>query len=138
MTLSRPRFAMLFTAFLAGAAPATAADGIVTARGWQQIDYAESGYCRAEVRGNGQFYRIAGEGFAPGSDVHVTLFNDAAHTVDGRAKPLDYVMPTDSDGSLNRYYIPFVPNRQGGYVSVSLDGSDCSLLLGFGWERRQP
>ena len=36
--------------------PALALDEIVDERGWTQVDFAESGECRAEVRGNGQFY----------------------------------------------------------------------------------
>ncbi len=111
--------------------PAGAFDEIVTARGWAQVDYAEDGACRAEVRGNGQFYRIAGEGVRPGEVVELRLHN-------ADIKPIAYPVVANGDGAWRDFYVPFLWHREGGIVQVELASATCSLNLSFAWARRRP
>jgi hypothetical protein len=117
-------------AILALAGPAAAFDELVDARGWQQVDYAENGACRAEVRGNGQFYRIAGEGVRPGEVVRFYLQNEGV-------KPIEYSRTANGDGAWREFYIPFVWHRDGGTVRVTLASESCTLDLSFEWARRR-
>lgn len=110
--------------------PALALDEIVHERGWAQVDYAESGECRAEVRGNGQFYRIAGAGLRPGEVVSFHLEN-------ADIRPVEYRVVADSDGAWRQFYVPFLWHRDGGTVSVDLQSASCALNLSFDWERRR-
>ena len=119
------------TAVLALSGPAAAFDEIVGARGWEQVDYAENGACRAEVRGNGRFYRIAGEGVRPGEVVRFHLQNE-------NLGPVDYRVVANGDGAWREFYIPFTWHRDGGTVNVSLASESCSLSLSFAWQRQQP
>jgi hypothetical protein len=123
------RWALLGTA-VALAGPAAALDEIVAARGWSQVDYAEQDKCRAEVRTNGQFYRIAGAGFAPGE---AALF----HLVNADVRPVEYRVVADSDGAWRKFYVPFLWHRDRGTVTVDLQGANCSLELSFDWTRRR-
>ena len=111
--------------------PALALDEIVAEHGWAQVDYAEDGECRAEVRGNGQFYRIAGEGLRPGEVVSFHLEN-------ADIKPVEYRVVANSDGAWRQFYVPFLWHRDGGTVSVDLQSATCALSLSFDWERRRP
>ena len=111
--------------------PAIAWDEIVAQRGWAQIDYTEDGECRAEVRGNGQFYRIAGAGLEPGEVVSFHLEN-------ADIKPVEYRIVADPDGAWRQFYVPFLWHRDGGTVSVDLESASCSLNLSFDWARRRP
>jgi hypothetical protein len=124
------RIGLVATALLALTGPAVALDEIVTARGWQQVDYAESGQCRAEVRGNGQFYRIAGQGQRPGEEVRVHLQN-------ADLKPIEYREVADGDGRWREFYVPFVWHLEGGIVQVDLASESCRLNLSFAWARRR-
>jgi hypothetical protein len=117
-------------ALLALSASAGALDELVTARGWTQVDYAEDGACRAEVRGNGQFYRIAGEGLQPGEVVRLRLQN-------ADIKPIEYRIVTNGDGAWRNFYVPFVWHLEGGIVNVTLAGETCRLNLSFAWARRR-
>ena len=111
--------------------PASAWDEIVAQRGWAQVDYTEAGNCRAEVRSNGQFYRIAGAGLEPGEVV-------SFHLANGDVKPVEYRIVADSDGAWRKFYVPFLWHRDGGTVVVDLDSASCNLALSFDWERRKP
>ena len=111
--------------------PALALDEIVDERGWTQVDFAESGECRAEVRGNGQFYRIAGTGLRPGEVVSFHLEN-------ADVRPVEYRLIANSDGAWRQFYVPFLWHREGGTVRVDLQSATCALSLSFGWERRRP
>jgi hypothetical protein len=111
--------------------PAVALDEIVAQRGWAQVDYTEAGPCRAEVRSNGQFYRIAGAGLEPGEVVSFHLANEDV-------RPVEYRIVADSDGAWRQFYVPFLWHRDGGTVVVDLDSASCSLGLSFDWERRKP
>ena len=111
--------------------PALALDEIVDERGWTQVDFAESGECRAEVRGNGQFYRIAGTGLRPGEVVSFPLEN-------ADVRPVEYRLIANSDGAWRQFYVPFLWHREGGTVRVDLQSATCTLSLSFGWERRRP
>jgi len=121
---------------LAGAAvlslsgSALALDEIVAKRGWQQVDYAEDGACRAEVRGNGQFYRIAGQGLAPGEVVRFHLQNEDI-------RPVEYRIVANGDGAWREFYVPFVWHLEGGIVRVNLASETCTLDLSFAWARRR-
>lgn len=115
---------------LALSGPAGALDEIVTARGWSQVDYAEDGACRAEVRGNGQFYRIAGQGVRPGEVVRLRLQNAGI-------KPIEYSIVANDDGAWRNFYVPFVWRLEGGTVEVGLASETCSLNLSFDWARRR-
>jgi hypothetical protein len=108
--------------------PAQALDEIVTARGWRQVDYAENRTCRAEVRGNGKTYRIAGSGFAPGEPVDIRLAN-------ANLKALEYRDMANGDGDWRRFYVPFLWNTPGGLVTVTVTTPRCRLALDFTWER---
>ena len=110
--------------------PAGAWDEIVYQRGWQQVDYAEDGACRAEVRGNGQFYRIAQAGLRPGEVVYFYLANEDV-------KPVEYRLVADSDGAWRQFYVPFLWNRDGGTVFVELESASCTQRLAFDWVRRR-
>ena len=111
--------------------PAAALDEIVTMRGWQQVDYAERGVCRAEVRGNGQVYRIAGQGQRPGEAVRLYVQN-------ADIEPIEYRVVANGDGRWREFYVPFVWHREGGVVQVALASQSCSLNLSFDWARRRP
>ena len=74
----------LLAVLLALAGPAVALDDIVYSRGWTQVDYVQGGGCRAEVRGNGQFYRIAQAGMAPREVVFFQLENEDIKPVERR------------------------------------------------------
>lgn len=115
---------------LALSGPAGALDEIVTARGWAQVDYAEDGDCRAEVRGNGQFYRIAGQGLQPGEVVGMRLQNEDI-------RPIERRIAANGDGAWREFYVPFLWNREGGLVQVALASETCSLNLSFAWARRR-
>jgi hypothetical protein len=115
---------------------AAAVDDITLARRWQLVDQVDAGDCRAEIIGNGQFYRISGLGFRPEERVDYRLVNDAVEELNGRIPPVEYRLKARADGSLQQFYIPFVPNRTGGRVAVSLTSASCSLQLGFTWQRR--
>ncbi len=122
-------FATLGVALGTLSGSASAWDEIVAARGWTQVDYTEDAGCRAEVRGNGQFYRIAGAGFVSGEEVRFYLQNEDI-------KPVEYVIVADADGAWRKFYVPFLWHRSGGRVTVALDGASCSLDLSFDWTRR--
>ena len=111
--------------------PAVALDEIVAQRGWTQVDYAEQGDCRAEVRTNGPFYRIAGTGLAPGEAV-------GFHLVNADVRPVDYRVVADSDGAWRQFYVPVLWHRDGGTVAVDLQSASCRLELSFEWTRRRP
>jgi hypothetical protein len=118
-------------AILSLSGSAVALDEIVAKRGWQQVDYAEDGDCRAEVRGNGQFYRIAGQGLEPGEVVRFHLQNEDI-------RPVEYRIVANGDGAWREFYVPFVWHLEGGIVRVDLDSASCSLNLAFAWARRRP
>ena len=115
---------------LAFSGPAGALDEIVNARGWTQVDYAEDGACRAEVRGNGQFYRVAGQGLQPGEVVRLRLQNEDI-------RPIEYRITANGDGAWRNFYVPFLWNREGGIVQVDLASASCTLNLSFAWARRR-
>lgn len=115
---------------LALSGPAGALDEIVSARGWSQVDYAEDGECRAEVRGNGQFYRIAGQGLEPGEVVRLRLQNEDI-------RPVEHRIVADGDGAWRDFYVPFVWHLEGGIVQVDLASETCRLNLSFAWARRR-
>jgi hypothetical protein len=126
---------MLRLVLLGGAAaalsgPAGAWDEIVTERGWQQVDYTEDGDCRAEVKGNGQFYRIAQAGLRPGEVVHFYLANEDI-------RPVEYRLVADDDGAWRQFYVPFLWHRDGGTVFVELTSASCRQTLTFDWTRRR-
>jgi len=123
------RMGLVGLAIAALSGPAGAWDEIVTARGWQQVDYVEDGDCRAEVRTNGQFYRIAQEGLQPGEEVHFYLANEDI-------KPVQYRFVANEDGAWREFYVPFLWNRDGGTVFVELQSESCSQRLVFDWKRR--
>lgn len=114
---------------LAATGSATATDEIVWKRGWPVVARTESEECRAEVRGNGRFYRIAGTGMAPGERLRFHLTNEDI-------RPLDYTVIADQSGSWSRYYLPFLWNRVGGTVSVDIESASCRLGLSFEWTRQ--
>ena len=124
------RIALVGAAAVTLSGPASAWDEIVTARGWQQVDYAEDGDCRAEVRTNGQFYRIAQQGLAPGEVVHFYLANEDV-------KPVEYRFAANEDGAWRQFYVPFMWNYEGGTVFVELESASCSQRLVFDWTRRR-
>ena len=117
-------------AILSLSGSAVALDEIVAKRGWQQVDYAEDGDCRAEVRGNGQFYRIAGQGLEPGEVVRFHLQNEDI-------RPVEYRIVANGDGAWREFYVPFVWHLEGGIVRVDLDSASCNLNLAFAWTRRR-
>jgi len=121
----------LLAAALSLTGPAAALDEIVAARGWSQVDYAEDGDCRAEVRTNGQFYRIAGQGVRPGEVIDFQLRN-------ADVRPVEYRIAANSDGAWRKFYVPFLWGRDGGTVSIDLQSASCDLDLTFEWSRRQP
>jgi hypothetical protein len=110
---------------------ALARDGIILQRGWAQVDYVEddAGECRAEVKTNGKFYRIAGAGWAPGETVYFHLQNEDV-------RPVEYRLTVDGDGNLVQYYIPFMWGRRGGTVTVDLASASCQANLAFDWVRQ--
>ena len=109
--------------------PAVALDEIVAQRGWSQVDYAEAGDCRAEVRTNGHFYRIAQNGLRPGEVVRFRLRNSDV-------RPIEYRRVADSDGAWREFYVPFLWHRDGGTVQVELQSASCPQTLSFVWRRR--
>ena len=98
--------------------------------GWVQVDYAQDGECRAEVRTNGQFYRIAQQGLAPGEAVHFYLANE-------EVRPVEYDFTANEDGAWREFYVPFLWDRDGGTVFVELTSASCSQRLIFDWARRR-
>ncbi len=122
---------MLLAAATFGAlsGPAAAVDEIVAERGWQRVAFAEGVDCRAEVRGNGQIYRIAGAGLRPGEAVRFRLAN-------ADIRPIEYRIVADANGGWVKFYMPFLWNRSGGTVTVELESASCSLGLAFDWARQ--
>jgi hypothetical protein len=131
MSSSTVRLGLAGLAALTLTGPAVALDEIVGARGWAQVDYAEIGDCRAEVRGNGQFYRIAGQGLQPGEVVRFHLQN-------ADLEPVEYRIAANPNGAWRKFYVPFLWGRQGGTVSVDLESASCDLNLSFQWSRLRP
>lgn len=131
MPLTTVRLVLAAFAAVALTGPATALDEIVAQRGWTQIDYAEDGDCRAEVRTNGQFYRIAGQGVQPGEVVTFQLRN-------ADIRPVARRIAANADGAWREFYVPFLWGRDGGTVSVDLQSLSCELELSFEWSRRRP
>lgn len=127
-------------ACLAALAPvtATAVDELTVARGWTRVDEAESANCRAVLIGNGQFYRVSAFGLRGEEPVSFSVLNSAVDDVNGRIRPLEYRLKARGDGTLRQFYIPFIPNKQGGSVTISLASASCDLSLAFDWQRRQP
>ena len=123
-------FGLAATVVLGLSAQAGALDEIVAGRGWTQVDYAERGRCRAEVRSNGQFYRIAGQGVRPGEVIRVHLQN-------ADIKPVEHRIAANGDGAWRDFYVPFVWHLEGGTVLVDLASPSCSLNLSFDWARRR-
>lgn len=123
-------FALGGMALLALTGPVVALDEIVEARGWEQVDYAEQGSCRAEVRSNGQFYRIAGQGQRPGEVVNVYLQNEDL-------RPVEHRVVANGQGRWRDYYIPFVWHLEGGVVLVNMASERCNIDLSFAWQRRR-
>jgi|SRR5688572_14713332 hypothetical protein len=117
-------------AILALSGPAMALDEIVEARGWQQVDYVEQGQCRAEVRSNGLFYRIAGQGQRPGEEVRLFLQNEDI-------RPVQYRVVANGQGRWREFYVPFVWHLEGGTVRVNMASERCNLDLSFDWARRR-
>ena len=130
MSVTIARLGSLATLALALSAPASALDEIVGERGWVQVDYVEDGACRAEVRTNGQFYRIAQQGLQPGERVDFHLQNS-------NVRPVEYRFVANADGAWREFYVPFLWHRDGGTVIVALDSASCSQSLSFDWRRRQ-
>ena len=128
MSLTMPRMGLLAVGLAMLAGPAAALDEIVYERGWTQVDYVEYGECRAEVRGNGQFYRIAQAGLAPREVVFFHLENEDI-------KPVERRIVADSAGAWRQFYVPFLWHRDGGTVTVDLDSASCSVQLSFDWQR---
>ena len=120
---------LVLLAAVAVSGPAAAFDEIATQRGWQQVDYAEDGDCRAEVRTNGQFYRIAQQGLRPGEVVYFHLRNSDV-------RPVEYRFVANSDGAWREFYVPFLWHRDGGTVTIDLDSASCPQNLSFEWRRR--
>lgn len=116
--------------------PASASKDITIARGWRLIDEVETGTCRADIIGNGLFYRISAVGFRSGEPVRYRLTNDAAQEIDGRIPGVEYRLSAGADGTFRQFYIPFIPNRTGGRVTISLTSTSCNIQLGFDWRRR--
>jgi len=110
--------------------PASGLDEIVSASGWQQVDYAEDGDCRAEVRTNGQFYRIAQQGLRPGEVVRFWLQNS-------EVTPVEYHFVANGDGAWREFYVPFLWHHDGGTVRVELQSASCPQSLSFEWTRRR-
>ena len=131
MPLRTVRLGLTGLAAVALTGPATALDEIVAQRGWTQVAYAEDGDCRAEVRTNGQFYRIAGQGLRPGEVVSFELRNAGIRPVERR-------IAANSDGAWREFYVPFLWGRNGGTVLVDLQSAGCDLALSFDWSRRRP
>ena len=123
-------FALGGLAILALTGPAMALDEIIGSREWRQVDYAEQGRCRGEVRSNGLFYRIAGQGQRPGEEVRVWLQNEDV-------RPVEHRVVADGDGRWRDFYVPFLWHRDGGTVRVSLASERCRLDLSFEWVRRR-
>jgi hypothetical protein len=109
--------------------PAAALDEIVGERGWRQVDYVEDGDCRAEVRTNGQFYRIAQQGLRPGEVVYFHLRN-------ADVRPVEHRFVANGDGAWREFYVPFLWHRDGGTVWVDLQSTSCRQNLSFEWRRR--
>ena len=131
VTMRAPlKLALLGIAAIALSGPAGAWDEIVTQRGWTQVDYVEDGDCRAEVRTNGQFYRIAQSGLRPGEVVSFQLRN-------ADVRPVQHRFVADSDGAWREFYVPFLWHREGGTVRVELDSASCPQNLSFEWRRRR-
>lgn len=122
------RNAALLALVVSSSGTAGAVEHIVDKRGWERVAQARQGDCRAEVRGNGKFYRIAGSGFQPGEVVSFHLENEDI-------KPIEYRILADRGGAWEKFYLPFLWGRAGGTVSVSLASASCRLQLSFDWSR---
>jgi len=96
--------------------------------GWSEVARDRDENCAIVVTGNGQFYRIAASGLAPGAPGRYVLVN-------GDMRPLDWVVRADAAGSFARYYLPFRWHHTGGTVSVALDTPGCRLAASFPWRR---
>jgi hypothetical protein len=111
------------------AASATAYDPIITQKGWEQLAYDQDEECEAEVRSaNGKSFLLNAAGLEGNSTANIYIAN-------GDMRPISKTVTTTANGQWAEYYIPFRPNRNGGDVQLSIDTADCSLSLGFSWQR---
>ncbi|HYD25524.1 MAG TPA: hypothetical protein VEB68_12080 [Croceibacterium sp.] len=106
-----------------------ARDEIVRERGWPRVAFERADGCEAEVRGNGQIFRIAGAGLRPGEVVRFHLAN-------ADIRPIEHHIVADGAGTWAKFYMPFLWNRAGGTVTVELDSASCALTLSFPWTRQ--
>lgn len=110
------------------AASASAYDGIVLERGWERVDFAESGPCQAEVGTNGRFYVIAVYGMEAREQASFTLSN-------GGMRPIQRVVRADGEGVWTDYYVPFRWGVDGGTVDAQVSSESCTVALSFDWKR---
>jgi len=130
----RTTLAKLTVGVFAASAIASAAiayDPVVLERGWYRVDRFEGEECAAEVGTNGQFYVISVSGLSPGELAFLTITN-------GDMAPIARSVRASGDGEWREYYIPFRYNRgEGGTVAVTLASADCTVPLGFDWQRKK-
>lgn len=124
------RTALALSLIMAAAGTAAYAyDPVVIARGWERVDAFERGACTGEVGTNGRFYVISASGLEPGERALLTITN-------GDMRPIKREVRANGDGAWRDYYIPFRPNRgEGGDVTVTLAGAECTVPLAFAWSR---
>lgn len=114
---------------LAGLATSAAAyDPIVLDRGWVRVDAFSGETCTGEVGTNGRFYVLTAQGFAPGEPAYLTITN-------GDMKPIERVVRADGAGRWRDYYLPFRYGKDGGDVTVTVEGEGCAVPLAFVWRR---
>jgi hypothetical protein len=121
---------VLFPAALAAAFALIAAP--VAARAiwdsWPVLDAASDGDCELAIRGNGKTLLITATGLLPGERARFRLDNAGM-------KPIDWRVLANRNGSWSQYYVPFLWQRDGGTVSVALDGATCGLSTSTPWAR---
>ena len=109
-----------------------AATGTALAQNWigPRVAQAEDldGGCRMEVRGNGRFYRLAVLGLGPGQPGSLFIANEDT-------RPIDRVVRADNGGRWAEFYMPFLPNHEGGTVRIAFDATGCELDASFPWSR---
>jgi hypothetical protein len=123
------RTALLPTALAAlFALPASPAAARTITDSWPLLGFVRDQACELTIIGNGKTLEIAASGLLPGERARFRLAN-------ADMKPLDWGVLANRDGAWSQIYIPFLWNHLGGTVSVSLEGSTCSLSASVPWAR---
>lgn len=95
---------------------------------WPVLAFATDHDCQMAITSSGRAMQIRASGMIPGETLRFSVTN-------GDMKPIALTLRATSDGTLQRYYLPFRLNRDGGQVGFTLTAARCSLGASAPWTR---